>query len=112
MADEKNGQTGETPEQKRAFMEWFRRQRDDYFWCLNNKESREKYAGRVVALCGRTVLGSGRDDLEASEDVKRNLETRGEPVPSQHENQFIVIPEVYGLEDYLLPPHSCWARSS
>src|ERR1700730_2937858 len=103
MSQPNNGEHQDTPEQKRAFVEWFHKQKDDYFWCLNQPDVLERYAGQVVVLHNRVVLGSGPGHLQAKEDARRQVETRGETLPPAADLLFVVIPEQVWFDAASLP---------
>jgi hypothetical protein len=65
----------------------------DILWFLGQHEVLARYPGRVVILLNRTVVGSGRDSLEALEDARRQARARGEQLPGPSELLFIPIPE-------------------
>ena len=44
---------------------------DDYEWCLNNQEIRQKYRGKVVVVYRRQVLGVGKDHVTAWSAARR-----------------------------------------
>jgi hypothetical protein len=92
MSDTENGRREETAEQKRAWLEWFERQKADYFWCLNQVDLRERYAGQVVMMHRRVVLGSGASVAEARDEAKRCLEARGETLPSESDLLIMIVP--------------------
>jgi hypothetical protein len=74
MTDTNNGRREETPEQKRAWLEWFERQQANYFWCLGQPDILERYAGQVVILHEHVILGSGTGSQEALEDARQRAE--------------------------------------
>jgi hypothetical protein len=103
MSESKNGKHEETPEQKRAFVEWFLKQQADYFWCLNQLDILERYPGQIVVLHDRKVIGSGAGTVEAREDAKRQVEARGETLPPSNDLLCVVIPERIWFDETIFP---------
>src|SRR5262245_11051064 len=106
MSEESNGCLGPTAEQNRAFLAWFEKQQADGRWCLSQPDILKRYAGRVVVVHNRTILGSGRDDLEARDDAFRQAQTMGSTLPAERDLLFLVIPDQAWLDEALLPPHA------
>jgi hypothetical protein len=73
--------------------EQFERQRADYLWALGEPAITDRYPGKVVVLHQRTVLGSGRDDLEALADARQGAAGGGRPLPDVWELLFVPVPE-------------------
>jgi hypothetical protein len=105
-------ETNETPEQKRAFAEWFQRQQADYFWCMAQLEIRERYRGQVVVLHQRRVLGSGADHVEALADARGRVERQGRSLPPVKELQLIPLPEHICIDEKQLSPQAPSTPSS
>jgi hypothetical protein len=101
MAKSSNGQPKMTPEQRKAFLEWFHRQQEDYFWCLNQLDICERYRGQVVVLHDRKILGSGIGGREAKEDALQRLEAQGAQLPPVSEILYVPIPEHLGFDQSL-----------
>jgi hypothetical protein len=99
MPDVNNGRPQETDQQKRAWSEWFQRYQADYLWCLNQRDLRERYAGQVVILHNRVVLGSGYSGAEARADARQRLEARGESMPAENALLIMIVPAQLWVDD-------------
>ncbi len=60
---------------------------DDYEWCVNDPEIRQKYAGKVVVVQGRKIWGVGKNHVAAWAAAQRR---RG--CPSRQEVALVPIP--------------------
>ncbi len=99
MAETSNGQHRESPAQKRAFVEWFLKQQEDYFWCLNQLDIRERYRGQIVVLHNRQILGHGPGSVEARENARERVAAQGAVLPPAAELLLVVIPEHIWLDE-------------
>jgi hypothetical protein len=99
MSDPTNGRKQETPEQKRKFVEWFLKQQEDYFWCLNQLDIRERYRGQIVVLHNRQIIGSGPGSVEARENARQRVVAQGEVMPPTADLLLVVIPEHIWLDE-------------
>jgi hypothetical protein len=66
---------------------------EDYDWWLGQSDLREQYAGRVVILHNRSVLGSGANHREAFDNARRLAEEQGRTLPERG-LFFLAVPEV------------------
>jgi hypothetical protein len=76
-----------------ALAEWLAKQQAEYLWCLAQPEIMDAYPGRVVVVHNRTIMGSGRDHLEALEDARQRAAQRNEALPKPYDMLFIPVPE-------------------
>ena len=50
--------------------EYLRKFQEDYLWCLNQIDLRQRFANQVVILRDRQVIGSGENGVEARESAR------------------------------------------
>jgi hypothetical protein len=105
MSDTDNGRREETAEEKRAWLEWFERQKADYFWCLNQIDVLDRYSGQVVVLHNRVILGSGHGAQEALDDARKRADDSGMALPGGRELLLVPIPAQVWMDDLMLPAH-------
>jgi hypothetical protein len=74
-----------------AYTEWFTRMQGDVTWFLGQAGLVQRYAGNVVLLYHRQVVGRGEDHVQAKEDARRYFEARGEALPPPSELLFIPL---------------------
>ena len=67
----------------------------DYCWAVTSREVGACYAERMVAVCRKTVWGSGKDSIEAGADAESKP-----GCPPIHELTFVYVPpEDLGTSD-------------
>jgi hypothetical protein len=64
----------------------------DYDWFMNQPDLRARYAGLLVILRNRVVLGSGSDHAQALEDARRRATEEKRPL-TEHGLLFVPVPE-------------------
>jgi hypothetical protein len=65
----------------------------DYDWCLSQPpEVLRPYAGQVIVVHQRTILGSGVDHREALENARQQVAAHGRPFPEVG-LVFVVVPQ-------------------
>ena len=95
----------ESAEDKKAWVEWFEKQKADYIWCLRQPEIVARYQGQVLVLHERNILGSGRDSLQALHDAQERVAAQNQPFPPRRDILFVVIPEHPWFDmDFYGPP--------
>jgi hypothetical protein len=62
------------------------------------------YAGRVIVLHERQVLGSGRDHLEALDDARQRVEAAGQSLPERAALLFVAVPETLAFHPLFFAP--------
>jgi hypothetical protein len=75
----------------------------DYDWFLSRQDARERFAGQVVILHQRRIVGSGGDYWEALEDFRRGFQGQPGNLPDR-DLLFIAVPAA--LADTELPVDS------
>jgi hypothetical protein len=73
----------------------------DYAWFMRQPENIAHYAGKIVLLHHRTVLGSGADYTEAAEDARRRAAAEDRALPPQDEVLMFTVLKPIGFDpDY------------
>lgn len=67
-----------------------RQMNEDYEWCLNDKEVRRKYGGKVVVAYRRRIWGAGKDQLAAWSAAQRK-----QGCPSKGHAATVVVPDYF-----------------
>jgi hypothetical protein len=73
MINQPGQHTSETP--------WLAQHWQDWQWCMGQADILRDYAGQVIVLHERQVLGSGQGHLEALEDAQQRVEAAGQSLP-------------------------------
>ncbi len=87
-----------------AFNDWFRRKQEEFFWCLRQPRIVNMYAGQVVVVHDRVILGNGPNSGEALEDARKKAAERGTALPAPGELLFVPIPPSAELPAVPTPP--------
>jgi hypothetical protein len=75
-----------------VYAAWFQRMQGDALWFLGQQELVERYAGSVVVLHNRQVIGRGKNHSQAKDDACRQVQEKGEVLPPLSELLFIPLP--------------------
>ena len=76
----------------------------DLRWFVSQPEHFERYAGLVVLLRDREVIGSGRDELEALADAQQRAAQQGKTLPPSHELFSWIVPRQDVIPSFYLDP--------
>jgi hypothetical protein len=92
------------PEQKSSETPWLAQHWQDWRWCMGQANILRDYAGQVIVLHERQVLGSGQGHLEALEDARQRVEAAGQSLPERAALLFVVVPEPVTFPPLFFPP--------
>ncbi len=87
-----------------TFAKWMKQMQEDAGWFLTQPEHLERYHGMVVVLHNRIVVGTGRDHLEAMEDVRQRAVQQQRQLPPSSELLAVPIVEHPWVEKGFAPP--------
>jgi hypothetical protein len=98
MSEASNGWGEATIERNPLVAEQLRKFQEDYLWCLNQVDLRERYANQVVILHDRKVIGSGESSAQAREAARQALAAQGTAFPSESEIHILIVPPMAWVE--------------
>lgn len=93
-----------TPRSNRPWGEWAAMMEQEYLWCLGQRDIQKQYAGKIVILYHRQILGSGNTHREALQDARSRATASGQTVPEVSEFLYVPIPESPWIDDTIIPP--------
>ncbi len=99
MSEAGNGWQEAALERNAAAAESLRKFQEDYLWCLNQVDLRQRYANQVVILHNRTVIGHGESGGQARESARQALQQCGEPFPPEKDLVILIMPPMAWLDD-------------